>query len=181
MTDAASESGEAKLEASGADRGKIIGPRGIILGWWARSLKRDAGSRAKALSVRLRRAGEIETLLQPEVQLLADQLGLRNGPKLFRLAATLAEVEAHTPIYLPRLLGGPEPVMSLVRFKRILEADDANLAPALRRAVKSAGGSCNVAQLGSDILFWGDEVRRRWTFDYHRAAPPSGADTGENS
>jgi hypothetical protein len=32
---------------------------------------------------------------------------------------------------------------------------------------------CNVARLGSDILHWDEDIRRRWCFDYYRVEPPA--------
>lgn len=149
---------------------------GEILGWWSRALgDRDSGA-ARALAARLRRAGSVEALAERAVQELGQRLALRDGMRLARLACLLAEVREHTGERLARRLGGDDPVMSTLRFQRLLRADDAELPDALRRAILLAERRCNVAALGEDLLYWGDSVKMRWCFDYYGEQAPNPAE-----
>lgn len=144
----------------------------IILGWWSRELgKRETGAQ-KGLSARLRRGDDVTVLCQKEVHDLARQLNLRDGPRAARLARVLAHVREHTGASLPRRLGGKEPVMSALRFERLIHSEGEDLETALRRALPMVGHAANVAHLGEAILFWSDATRTRWCFDYHGADAP---------
>lgn len=151
----------------------------IILGWWARELaSRDSGS-ARARAARLRRAGPVEALAERAVQELGRALDLRDGARLSRLVCLLAEVRDNDGQRLARRLA--EPVLSTLRFQRLLRADDEELPGAMRRAIVMADRRCNVAALGSDLLRWGDAVKTRWCFDYYgEQAPEFNPDTANS-
>jgi CRISPR system Cascade subunit CasB len=53
-----------------------------------------------------------------------------------------------------------------------MRADDSELPGALRRAIVMADRRCNVAALGTDLLFWSDRTRTDWCFHYYGEAPP---------
>lgn len=149
------------------DRGQVIAD------WWRGSIANRESGRARALSARLRRANALEALLEPEVHLLASRLALRHSAagELVRLVQILAEVKETRPESLPRQLGGEDPVLSNLRFQRLLRARGDELTQTLRRAIPMVNRSCNVSQLGTDLLSWdhpdwGDRARVRWTFDY---------------
>lgn len=150
------------------------GPGAVALGWWKRTIApRDMPS-AKALSARLRRAAPLAVLCEPAVQDLARELGL--GPaqaeRLVQLAVLLAEVREHAPERLARRLGGAEPVLSPLRFQRLIRAEGEELTDLLRRAIAMADRKCNVAALAADILHW-EAARPRWCFDYFGAEAPA--------
>ncbi len=151
----------------------------VILRWWGRDLVDRQSGRARALAARLRRARGAAALAEGEVHDLAQELGLgpfeRDGERLARLVSLLAGVKEHVPQTLAQRLGGPEPVLSTLRFQRLMRADQAEWPEALRRAIGMAEGRCNVALLGRDILYWGESVRRRWCFHYFGAEAPEPA------
>jgi len=147
----------------------------IILGWWARELGDRQSAAARGLAARLRRAGPVDALAERAVHDLAQALNLRDGARLAFLVRLLAEVREHEGRPLARALGGAEPVMSELRFQRLMRADGGELPEALRRAITLADRSCNVARLGSDLLHWGEDVRRRWCFDYYGVDAPQAA------
>ena len=37
----------------------------------------------------------------------------------------------------------------------------------MRRLVRMMKGTVNVFDLSSAVLYWGDDVRKRWIFDYY--------------
>lgn len=152
--------------------------------WWRESLANRESGAARGLMARLRRADALGVLAEPAVQALARDLriGEKHADALIRLAQVLAEVREHAPETLARRLGGAEPVMSHLRFQRLLRAEGDEAATALRRAVLMADRRCNVFALAADLLVWddperGEEARRRWIFDYFAAPQPaSGGD-----
>ncbi|WP_341485887.1 type I-E CRISPR-associated protein Cse2/CasB [Thioclava sp. GXIMD4215] len=152
-------------------------PGQILLGWWSTYLGARENSAQKTLSARLRRGDDVTVLCQPEVHLLAQELGLRDGARLARLARLLAHVRTHVPRRLPQILGqkpgkDAQPPLSRLRFERLIQSSDEDLETALRRALPMAGQSCNVAHLGESVLMWSDRTRTTWCFDYYGAPAP---------
>lgn len=149
------------------------GPGALALGWWAREIApRDIPS-ARGLSARLRRAAPLAALCEPAVQDLARTLGLghRQADRLVQLAMLLAEVRETCVETLAQRLGGAGPVMSSLRFQRLIRAEGAELTDHLRRAITMADRRCNVAALASDLLHW-EAARPRWCFHYFGAEAP---------
>lgn len=143
-----------------------------LLRWWSVNLADRQSGRARALSARLRRARGGDALAEPEVHDLARTLGITDGQTLALLVSLLAQVKEHVPQSLARRLGGDPPVMSTLRFQRLMRAEGDELPEALRRAITMAEGRCNVAALGLDLLHWGDRVRASWCFQYFGADAP---------
>jgi CRISPR system Cascade subunit CasB len=150
---------------------------GIVLGWWSRELVHREPGPVRRLSARLRLASPVEALAERPVQDLGQALGLRDGLRLARLACSLAEVREHSAERLARRLA--EPVLSSLRFQRLLRADDAELPDVLRRAIVMADRCCDVAALGADVLHWGDNVKMRWCFDYYGVQAPNFSEAKE--
>ena len=65
--------------------------------------------------------------------------------------------------------GADRPVLSELRFRRLLKTPRDERLDAFKRLVRILGGKVNVAALTDDFLFWGDKVRERWAFDYFAA------------
>lgn len=159
----------------------------IARGWWrARVADRSSGA-ARGLMARLRRATPLEALMEPAVQDLRRMLGLGTSAgevaALVRLVQVLAEVREAGDA-LARRLGGDPPVMSHLRFQRLLRAEGDEATAALRRAVVMAERRCDVGRLATDLLAWdhpdrGEEARRRWVFDYFAASTPEADKTPE--
>ncbi|TKD12522.1 hypothetical protein FBT96_20250 [Rhodobacter capsulatus] len=149
------------------------GPGAVALGWWTRNIAPREMPSAKALSARLRRAAPLAVLCEPAVQDLARglSLGPAQADRLVQLAVLLAEVREHVPERLARRLGGAEPVLSPLRFQRLIRAEGVELTDLLRRALSMADRRCNVAALATDILHW-EAARPRWCFDYFGAEAP---------
>ena len=96
-----------------------------------------------------------------------------------RLACLLAEVRNNDGQRLAWRLS--EPVLSALRFQRLMRAHDKELPGALRRAIVMADRRGNLAALGSDLLRWGDAVKTRWCFDYYgEQAPEVNPDTANS-
>ena len=153
-------------------------PGAIALGWWSREIApRDVPS-AKALSARLRRAAPLAALCEPAVIDLAHALGLSpsRADDIIRLGTLLAEIREHTSETLATRLGGTEPalskpLLSSLRFQRLMRAEGDDLTSQLRRAIVMADRRCNVAAFAQDLLHW-DTARARWCFHYFGADAP---------
>jgi CRISPR system Cascade subunit CasB len=144
-------------------------------------------ARDPAALARLRRAARpIDALEEPSVFDLYKKLGFnrydvdRRLPRVAVVAAVLAHVRADAAPEsngfrrrFADLLGqGAErPLMSALRFKRLLAAtEDQDLMIAFRRAVALAGKrNINVGDVAESVLDWSDRRRMRWAFDYYGA------------
>lgn len=150
------------------------GPGAIALGWWSRKIEPRDIPAARGLSARLRRAAPLAVLCEPDVQELGAALGLRapQADRLVQIAVLLAEVRANSAEPLAQRLGGQEPVLSSLRFQRLLRAEGDELTDHLRRAILMADRRCNVAALAADLLTW-EAARPRWCFHYFGADAPA--------
>ncbi len=155
--------------------------RDIIFSWWREELDDDQSGEARGLSARLcRTTNMVEALSERAVQELGDQLKLGFQPeKLALLAMTLAQVKERTSQTLAWHFGEVvgqsgegkkkwnKHLLSETRFQNIIRADGlTELATQLRRALPIVSNKCNVGRLGEDLLFWNDDIRTRWLFDY---------------
>ncbi len=158
--------------------------------WWDARLKDRNSGAARGLMARLRRATPLEVLMEPAVQELRRALRLgtsdREVAALVRLVQVLAEVRDEGEA-LARRLGGDPPLMSPLRFERLLRAEGEEATLVLRRAVIMAERRCDVQRLATDLLAsdhpdWGEGTRRRWNFDYFAAPVPEvGKTAGETA
>ncbi|MGR3437959.1 type I-E CRISPR-associated protein Cse2/CasB [Salipiger abyssi] len=156
-------------------------PGQIILGWWSVELGGRESAAQKGLSARLRRGDDVTVLCQRPVHELAGLLGLRDGARIARLARVLAHVRDHTGASLPRRLGGKDPVLSPLRFERLIHSEGAELETAIRRALPMVGHAANAAHLGEAILFWSDATRTGWCFEYYGADAPQTPTSSKDS
>ena len=146
----------------------------IIRDWWRQHIEpRDDGdadrgrrSSARALSARLRRAGTVEALVQPEVHALSRNLGFGHGAadRLAGLARVLAHVRAHDSHTLAARMSGD--AAGDLRFQRLVRATPEELPDLVIRVLPMIENACHVGWLGRDLLDWSDRTRARWCFDY---------------
>ena len=157
---------------------------------WLNSDHGDRGARA-----RLKRCESVfDALLEPETHRLIASVHGNYVPeqKLAILALSLARVEntANYPTFADALgltregtipTGDARPRLSPMRFSTLLRAsEDADeFARALRRALAILGDTrFNVRRFIGDVLFFDDQTRRAWTFEYYHTRR---ADTAVNT
>ena len=134
--------------------------------WWE-NLKERRAARA-----RLRRAKTLlEIMQEPEALRLIERLP-RNPDRAAMLAGILAWVRDNDDQLVARAIGRTsldeeDAPMSEARFRRLLQARDDELMEAMRRLVRLAKGKANVRDLSFAVLYWGDEVKKRWIFQYY--------------
>ncbi|MGQ0697812.1 MAG: type I-E CRISPR-associated protein Cse2/CasB [Panacagrimonas sp.] len=102
---------------------------------------------------------------------------------ILALAPLLAWVEEHDGARsLPAQLaqtketGQDRPLLSELRFKRLLAASGTELFTELRRALQVIGKRANVLSLAEAACDWhlehrGPDLRRRWAYDYYSNLP----------
>tara|TARA_R110000737_G_C14587501_1_gene486887 strand:- start:1358 stop:1867 length:510 start_codon:yes stop_codon:yes gene_type:complete len=149
-----------------------------IFDWWKRCIADRESGAARALSAKLRRAGEVEALAHPQVHELALRTGLRDARRLALLVRVLAEVRENKgePLFArlgPSRLEEDDGALSKLRFQKLLRSEGDELYSALRRAITMADRACNVTRLGRDLRWLGDKTRQRWCFDYFGGQAPA--------
>ena len=149
-------------------------PLGEALQKWWEDLQDRNGDRAE-----LRRAETVaDVILLPAFQRACQRL------KPFfqheehwesRLAAVLGLL-AHVRHINPgqslaiQMAGNP-PVVSELRFRRLIQRDRADLYISMIRVLRMLGNKANLHDLAYSVYFWGDGVKRRWAFDYFPNTP----------
>ena len=147
--------------------------RTVLRAWWHETIGARESSAARALAARLNRGDGVEILAERAVFDLARSLRLTTAPAvLVPLVQVLAAVRRDEGGALPRRLGGDPPVLSALRFQRLLRAEGADLAVQIRRALPIVDRACDVGRLGADLLDWTDTTRARWAFAYFDAPLP---------
>jgi CRISPR system Cascade subunit CasB len=165
----------------------------IAARWWSglQPYRADGTSNPVAdrgALARLRRADLIEAMEDPVTFDLFRQLGWRDPARLIDAAlcvSVLAVVRvddrsAHAARQLGVQSGSDRPVLSTLRFRRLIAAETPqDRLIALRRAVLLANATTNVRDLAAACLDWSDERRRRWAFEYYDAASAAPTVIGE--
>jgi CRISPR system Cascade subunit CasB len=136
--------------------------------WW-RGLAERKGDRAT-----LRRcATPLEVALEPAYQTLYGRLNTRfeklNADRLAAIVGLLSHVKnddaTNTP---PKTFSqGEQPVLSPLRFRRLLESQGMDeLYPIVRRALPLVGYTINVRALAQDVYYWGERTKKAWAYGY---------------
>jgi CRISPR system Cascade subunit CasB len=173
--------------------------------WWRDLQPADERGQAKegdrAALARLRRcATPADAMVEEATLTLFRRLGLKATdhhrlPQVALIAMVLAHVRADAAsdadgfrpaaaraIGRASLEDEDSAKMSVLRFRRLLSArDEAELAQQMRRLVALADGRVNVGDLAASLLFWGDKVRQRWTFEYYAAGAAAPRDAAPDA
>lgn len=161
--------------------------------WW-RELAEDPRGRLKkkgmdrAAMAELRRCHRpTDALFVPATLSLLQRLPpeLRESNRALALAAVLGHVREHDPERIARRIGRTSldatdsAELSEGRFRRLLQSEgDEELQRAMTRLVRFMKQQVNVRDLAKSILFWDDQIRRDWVFDYYAvrfAKPDAGS------
>ena len=151
-------------------------PAGEILAEWWEGLQHDNGGRARLR--RCKSPGEV--MLEPAFhQLLkrlaaltekkGDKLGDHDIHRLSIIAGLLAHVNSGSSRklaeHMAELKGG-RPLVSSLRFRRLLREPLDGLFPVMIRVIRQLEKSANISDLAESIYYWGDRVRKRWALAY---------------
>lgn len=154
-------------------------PLGEALQQWWEELQNHNADRAE-----LRRAKTVgDVILLPAFQ----RACLRLKPFFqheenweYRLAAILgllAHIRQTSDKKLAHDMASPNikkkepPVVSELRFRRLIQRDRADLYISMIRVLRMLGNKANLHDLAYSVYFWGDGVKRHWAFDYFPNTP----------
>ncbi len=150
---------------------------GDALEAWLRQLGENHGERATIRRCR----DENAVAVQPAfVRFAARELAATPGelPRLgliFGLASHLKPEAAKSVIASDLALSSQmaqhrgennSPVVSSLRFRRLLQLERDELYRPMLRVIGMLDGAANLYDLADSVYYWGDHVRRRWAFDY---------------
>jgi CRISPR system Cascade subunit CasB len=145
---------------------------GILTTWW-RNLENNKGIRAE-----LRRCDSAEAVIYHPAfvrlsQKLQPLLGAQDNWQypLAAVVGLLSHVRQPSNQSLARAMAGNPPVVSELRFRRLLQRDRSDLYGAMIRVLRMLDDAANLADLMTSVFFWGDRVRRRWAQDYFPNTP----------
>lgn len=152
---------------SGSPEGKAI------MGLW-KQLQENPGQRAGLRRCR----SEAEVMLTPTYQHFCRRHQHNLPVRDRRIAAVVGLVshlkEPFDKNSLPISMSpnpGDRPVISELRFRRLLERSREDLYPAMIRILRMLDGKTNIYALARDIYWWSDNVRRDWAFSYYPRVP----------
>lgn len=143
--------------------------------WWRNLNPKDfpqSGSERAALARIRRAATPVEVMLVPEALRLVALLP-KNRDRVAMLAGILAHVRESDERRVARAVGRTAldedrtALLSEGRFRRLLQTPGGELMEPMRRLVRMMKGTVNVPDLASAVLYWGDDVKKRWIFDYY--------------
>ncbi|MES9856065.1 MAG: type I-E CRISPR-associated protein Cse2/CasB [Sedimenticola sp.] len=140
----------------------------ILIQWW-QGLENNKGIRAE-----LRRCGTPDAVIfHPAFQRLCQRLKPepQEQQQLARVVGLLAHVRHTTTQKLAYQMAGSPPIVSELRFRRLLQRDPNDLYGAMIRILRMLDHKANLQDLISSIFYWGDNVRKAWAFDYFPNTP----------
>ncbi len=166
--------------------------------WWYALNNKVHPDRAALAQLR-RCANAADALTVMQAVRLARMLGydkpdMKKIDDALELAILLAHVREDDHLPLMRAAGwksfpgekketdapaGERPLLSELRFRRLLKTTRGERLEAFKRLVRQLKGKANIADLTNSYLFWGDKVRKDWAFDYYNA-PIAKTDTETN-
>lgn len=148
--------------------------RDVAYDWW--NGFRDGTGGHRASLARMRRAHTpVDVIREPAALRLIARLRPFGGDddRVAILAGVLALVREDEGKRVARSLGRASlddehsARLSEGRFHRLMQTEGDDLLTQMRRLVQMAGGTVNVRDLADAILYWGDHVRKEWTFEYY--------------
>lgn len=147
----------------------------ILLDWWA-TLESDKGTRAT-----LKRCNTLpEVMVHPAFVRLCQRLekwlsdDFNWQERLATVVGLLAHCKTQTNLGLPTAMAqnaGGTPVVSELRFRRLLQEKPEDLYRAMIRILRMLDGKANLPQLIHDTYHWNDQTRRNWAFAYFPLVP----------
>ena len=92
----------------------------------------------------------------------------------YRLAAVIGlvgHVRTNTIERLAKQMAGNPPLVSELRFRRLLQKDRRELFVALIRILRMLHHRANLHDLANSVYYWGDRTKRDWAFSYFPNTP----------
>ncbi len=148
---------------------------GSVLSVWWRQLEDDRGARAE-----LRRCRNVDEVVmtaafQRLCSLLRPAFAQQSywEERLAAIAGLLSHIETTEPgLHLAKQMSeGNSPVVSELRFRRLLQRDRAELYPAMIRVLRMLKGKTDIHDLARAIFYWGDSIKKEWAYAYFPNVP----------
>ena len=157
--------------------------------WWADlSGKTDQRKQDRGALAKLRRCRRpVDALTISATFPLMQRLPGFNHDRVAALAVVLAHIREDDPgkkvaraIGRKSLTDEESALLSEGRFRRLLQTQgNEELLTSMVRLVRHMKGIANINDIAGSVLYWGDETRRRWAFDYY-AAGSAAPDSNDN-
>lgn len=162
-------------------------PLGKELAEWWLKLKDDTASRAE-----LRRCDSVtEVVMTPAFQRLCQRLshhfkndnnwqdrlaaivGLASHLGYEKADSVLASGEKRVEKLAEQMAqpSGERPVVSELRFRRLLQRERDDLYAPMIRILRMLKGDANLYGLAESVFFWGDGIKKRWAYAYFPKVP----------
>lgn len=144
-----------------------------LLAWW-KSLDTRRGPRAELR--RCRNAAEVLMTQEFYNALRSINPGEKTSIEDFaRVVGLLAHVEQHEPgnPFAKRLARGDErsaPLVSGLRFRRLLNVDVDDLYLPMLRILRLAGRKANIHDFAASVFWWNERTRKDWARHYYENA-----------
>ncbi len=141
--------------------------------WWEEELQKNRGARAE-----LRRCASVDEIAMTAVfaRLCHSLRGHFEGERgwqdrLAAIAGLLAHLRSLEPgKTLPEQMAGRKPggapVVSELRFRRLLLPNRNELYPSLVRILRMLDRKAHLPSLAHDIYYWGKPVKKDWAYTY---------------
>ncbi len=159
-----------------------------LANWWL-ELKDDAAARAE-----LRRCGDVDEVMMTATfqRLFQRKLLTLKGELLIRedrmasvvgllshlhfdvQSTVLAKNDHPVEAFVAQMaspVSGDRPLISELRFRRLLQEESADLYPKMIRVIRMLKGAANLYGLANSVYFWGDNVKKRWAYAYFPSVP----------
>lgn len=143
-----------------------------LTAWW-RGLQERPGERAE-----LRRAGTVaEVVMTPAFQRACSQFAghFQNEKKwedrLAAIIGLLSHVREASGQKLGEQMAGNPPVVSELRFRRLIQRNRDDLYVAMIRVIRMLKYRANPYDLAGSIYYWGDSVKKEWAYSYFPKIP----------
>lgn len=149
-------------------------PLGEVLQQWWTDLQERNGDRAE-----LRRAETVaDVILLPAFQ----RACLRFKPffkeeehweaRLATVLGLMAHIRHTNPEQaLAMQMAGSPPVVSELRFRRLIQRNRDDLYVSMIRILRMLGNKANLHDVANSVYYWGDKVKRDWAFVYFPNTP----------
>jgi CRISPR system Cascade subunit CasB len=150
--------------------------------WWKEITDTTRGDRGALAMLRRCDSPTDAVTITPAID-LARQLARVSSEERFRdalgLAIVLANARRESDKRLMKAAGwksfpgdragtdsAERPVLSELRFRRLLQTGSDGKIEAFRRLIRMLDGSVNIYDLAESYLYWGEKTKQRWAFEY---------------
>jgi len=146
----------------------------ILSAWWSQ-LQEERGTRAE-----LQRCRNVdEVVMTAAFQRLCSRLHAefsgQSGweDRLAAIAGLLSHVKDAKPgLSIARQMSeGNPPVVSELRFRRLLQRDRADLYPAMIRVLRMLKGKADIHDIAHAMFYWGNGIKKKWAYAYYPNVP----------